>query len=63
MVRMTDEQTRHIVEECKGMSDDEIIAAYHADFLDKTKPHVREAFAQMGIDEHEVSAWVQRNIK
>jgi hypothetical protein len=45
------------------MSEDEIIAAHHADYYDKTKPHVRKAFEQMGIAEHEVSAWVYRNIK
>lgn len=45
------------------MSDEEIIAAYHADYYDETKPHVRETLTQMGIDEHEVSAWVQKNIK
>jgi hypothetical protein len=60
---MVDAQTRRLVEACEGMSEDEIIAAYHADYFDETKPHVREAFAQMGIDEHEVSAWVYRNIK
>ncbi|MCI0736792.1 MAG: hypothetical protein L0Y50_11080 [Beijerinckiaceae bacterium] len=55
---MADDQTRHFIEECKGMSEDEIIAAYHADYYDETKPHVRNAFDQMGIEEHEVSAWV-----
>lgn len=60
---MTDDQTRRIVEECKGMSDDEIIAAYHADYYDETRPHIRKALEQMGIAEHEVSAWVQKNIK
>lgn len=60
---MADAQTRRLVEECKGMAQDEIIAAYHADYYDETKPHVRNAFEQMGIDEHEVSAWVYRNIK
>jgi len=60
---MADEQTRHLVDECKGMSEDEIIAAHHADYYDGTKPHVRKAFEQMGIAEHEVSAWVYKNIK
>ncbi len=60
---MSDEQARRLVEEWKGMSDEQIIAAYHADYYDKTKPHVREAFERMGIAEREVSAWVQRNIK
>jgi hypothetical protein len=60
---MADAQTRRLVEECKGMSEDEIIAAHHADYYDETKPHVRKAFDQMGIEEHEVSAWVYRNIK
>jgi hypothetical protein len=60
---MADDQTRHFIEECKGMSDDEIIAAYHADYYDETKPHVRKAFEQMGIEEHEVSAWVYRHVK
>ena len=60
---MTDDQARRIVEDCKGMSEDEIIAAYHADYYDQNKPHVRAAFEQMGIAAHEVTAWVQRNIK
>jgi hypothetical protein len=60
---MADDRTRRLVEECKGMSDDEIIAAHHADYYDETKPHVRKAFEQMGIAEHEVSAWVYRNVK
>jgi hypothetical protein len=60
---MTDAQARRLVEECKGMSDEEIVAAHYADYYDKTKPHVRKAFEQMGIAEHEVSAWVYRNIK
>lgn len=60
---MIDAQTSRLVEACKGMSEDEIIAAHYAAYYDKTKPHVRKAFAQMGIDEHEVAAWVYRNIK
>ena len=60
---MIDEQTRQLVEQCQGMGEDEIIAAYHADFFDDTKPHVRKAFEQLGIDEREVSDWVYRNIK
>ncbi len=60
---MTDELVRRIVEQCEGMGDDEIIAAYYADYYDEAKPHVREALDQMGIDEHDVSAWVYRNIK
>lgn len=60
---MTDELVRRIVEHCKGMSDDEIIAAYYAEYYDKAKPHVRKALGQMGLDEHDVSAWVYRNIK
>ena len=60
---MTDEQVRRIVEGCKDMSGDEIIAAHHADYYDKAKPHVHAAFEQMGITEHEVAAWVRQNIK
>lgn len=60
---MTDAQVRRLVQECKGMSDEEIIAAHHADYYDAAKPHVRAAFEQMGIAEHEVAAWVRRNIK
>lgn len=60
---MIDEQTRRLVDACKGMSEDDIIAAHHADYYDETKPHVRKAFEQMGIDKHAVAAWVYRNIK
>lgn len=60
---MTDAQARRLVEQCKGMSEEQIIAAHHADYYDKAKPHVRAAFEQMGIAAHEVAAWVQRNIK
>ena len=60
---MIDAQTSRLVESCKGMSEDEIIAAHHADYYDETKPHVRKAFAELGIEEHEVAAWVYRNIK
>lgn len=49
------------MEDCKGMTEAEIIAAHYADYYDETKPHVREAFAQMGIEEHKVVAWVYRN--
>lgn len=58
---MSDAQTSRLVEACKGMSEDEIIAAHYADYYDETKPHVRKAFAQLGIEEHEVAAWVYRN--
>lgn len=60
---MIDAQTSRLVDACKGMDEDEIIAAHHTDYYDETKPYVRKAFDQMGIDEHEVSAWVYRNIK
>ena len=60
---MDDELTRGLIDDCQGMSQEQIIAAHHADYFDNTKPHVRAAFEQMGIDEHEVSQWVRRNIK
>ena len=60
---MTDAKVRSPIEECEGLSDEQIIAAHHADYYDKAKPHVRAAFEQLGIAEHEVSAWVQRHIK
>ena len=60
---MDDELTRGLIDDCQGMSQEQIIAAHHADYFDNTKPHVRVAFEQMGIDEHEVSQWVRRNIK
>jgi hypothetical protein len=60
---MTDDHVRDLIGECQGMSHEEILAAYHVDYYDDAKPYVRQAFEQMNIDEHEVSAWVQRNIK
>ncbi len=60
---MTDDPVRDFIEECQGMSDAQIIAAHHAEYYDEQSPHVRQAFAQMGIDEHEVAAWVRLNIK
>lgn len=60
---MTDAKVRSLIEECEGLSEEQIIAAYHADYYDKAKPHVRAAFEQLGIAAHEVAAWVQRNIK
>jgi hypothetical protein len=60
---VTDDPTRAFIADCQGMSEDEIIAAYHADYYDDAKPHVRKAFAQLGIEAHEVSAGVQRHIK
>lgn len=33
----------------KGMSEREIIAARHAEYSDEDKPHVRRAFALLGM--------------
>jgi hypothetical protein len=60
---MPDDPARAFIADCQGMSEDEIIATYHAAYYDDAKPHVRRAFEQLGIEEHEVSAWVQRHIK
>lgn len=60
---MSDELRRSLIEDCQGMSEEEIIATYHTEFFDEEQPHVRAAFEEMGIDEHEVTQWVQRNIK
>jgi hypothetical protein len=57
---MIDALTRRLVEACKGVREDQIIAAHHAGYYDETKPHAREAFEQIGIDELEVAAWVYR---
>lgn len=49
---MNDEQARHIVEKCKGMSDEEIIAVYHAAYCDDTRPHASASPAiPSGADE------------
>ena len=60
---MTDDSVRDFINDCQGMSREEIIAEYHADYYDEARPYVRQAFKQMNIDEHEVTAWVQANIK
>lgn len=60
---MTDDLTRRFIQDCQGMSQEDIIAAYHTDYYDDARPHVRRAFEAMGIAAHEVSDWVYRNIK
>ena len=60
---MSVELIQSFIQECQGMSQDEVIATYHTEFFDEAQPHVRAAFEEMGIDENEVTQWVQRNIK
>jgi hypothetical protein len=60
---MSDDPVRDFIRDCEGMSEEEIIAVYHAAYFEKAKPHVRKAFEKMGIAAHEVDDWVYRNIK
>jgi len=60
---MSNDQVQDFIEECRGMSEEQIIAAHYADYYDAIKPYVRKAFEQMGIAQHEVDGWVYRNIK
>ena len=51
------------IEECAGMTHDQIIAGHHSDYYDATMPWIKHAFEAMGIEDHEVSVWVTKNIK
>ncbi len=48
---------------CHGMSQQDMIATYHAEYYDKTRPYIRQAFDAPGVEEHEVTDRVYRNIK
>jgi len=52
-----------IVSECKDMSDDEIIEAYHYEYFDEKKPWIKRALTALRIDEHEVTTWIYINLK
>ena len=56
---MTNDPGRDFIRDCQGMSHEQITAAYHADYYDDAKAHVLKAFEEMGIEEHEVAAWVR----